>query len=287
MTARRPSKKRNALLTFEFLTKEASRRVVAGDTTGAEGVITLIKESFAPGTELHRELRLARSLCVTRVSSPAVAAHILTEARNITKTIDAPKLELEKTKLIARIEREVDPTGVVYEEQLTNYRLLSTIGTLISDWRIGSDDLQRIASYEDQLMEHLTAATVVPIVVDDSSDRMSAGERRALIAIMSRKLEEKWGTSLTKDQKSLLREYVLAKEPASLLERLRSIQASVVRCLDECRVLPEKTDYFVERIDDSKRAVATHTIDEVNDETVGLGLLYLKLINEATEEGSR
>lgn len=287
MTARRPNKKRNALLAFEFLTKEASRRVVAGDNDGADRVISLIKECFAPGTELHRELRLARSLCVTRVSSPAVAAHILTEARVITRKIDGVKVNEEKTKLIARVEREVDASGIVYEEALPNYRLLSTIGTLISDWRTGSDDLTRIATYEDQLMEHLTSVDVAEVVADDATANMSAGERRALIAIMSRKLEEKWGGSLTKDQKSLLREYVLAKEPEVLLERLRSIQTSAVKCLDECRVLPEKTDYFVERIDDSKHAITTHVIDEVNDETVGLGLLYLKLIAEAAEEESR
>jgi len=288
MTApRRPNKKRNALLAFEFLTKEASRRVVAGDTSGAERVVGLIKECFASGTELHRELRLARSLCVTRVSSPAVAAHILTEARNITRSIDATKVNAEKTNLIVRVEREIDKSGIVYEESLPNYRLLSTIGTLISDWRTGSDDLQRIATYEDQLMEHLTTAVVTVEPVEDPASGMSAGERRALIAIMSRKLEDKWGSSLTKDQKSLLREYVLAKEPASLLERLRAIQTSASKCLDECRALPEKTDYFVERVDDSKRAVASQVIDEVNDETVGLGLLYLKLIAETTEEESR
>ncbi len=287
MTARRPNKKRNALLAFEFLTKEASRRVVAGDNDGADRVISLIKECFAPGTELHRELRLARSLCVTRVSSPAVAAHILTEARVITRKIDGAKVNAEKTQLIARVEREVDPSGIVYEESLPNYRLLSTIGTLISDWRTGSDDLTRIAAYEDQLMEHLTSVDAAEVLAEDATANMSAGERRALIAIMSRKLEEKWGGSLTKDQKSLLREYVLAKEPETLLERLRSIQTSAVKCLDECRVLPEKTDYFVERVDDSKHAIASHVIDEVNDETVGLGLLYLKLIAEAAEEESR
>lgn len=287
MTARRPNKKRNALLAFEFLTKEASRRVVAGDNDGADRVISLIKECFAPGTELHRELRLARSLCVTRVSSPAVAAHILTEARVITRKIDGAKVNAEKTQLIARVEREVDPSGIVYEESLPNYRLLSTIGTLISDWRTGSDDLTRIAAYEDQLMEHLTSVDASEVLVEDATANMSAGERRALIAIMSRKLEEKWGGSLTKDQKSLLREYVLAKDPETLLERLRSIQTSAVKCLDECRVLPEKTDYFVERVDDSKHAIASHVIDEVNDETVGLGLLYLKLIAESAEEESR
>lgn len=287
MSARRPNKKRNALLVFEFLTKEASRRVVAGDNDGASRVISLIKEAFAPGTELHRELRLARSLFLTRVSSPAIAAHILTEARGASKNLNAGKLESEKTRLIARIERDVDQSGTLYEEQHTDYRLLATIGTLLSDWRVGSHDLQRIAQYEDQLMEHLTTPVVVESAVEDPSDKMSPGERRALIAIMSRKLEEKWGRSLTKDQKSLLREYVLAKDTSMLLERIRSIRESAIKCLDTCQTMAEKTDYFVGRVDESKKTIASHVINEVNDETVGLGLLYLKLIAETTEEDAR
>ncbi len=287
MSARRPNKKRNALLVFEFLTKEASRRVVAGDNDGAGRVISLIKEAYATGTELHRELRLARSLYVTKVSSPAVAAHILTEARSASKSLDVRRLDSEKTNLIARIERDLDQSGTLYEEQHTDYRLLATIGTLLSDWRAGSDDLQRIAEYEDHLMEHLTTPITVSVVEEDPSDKMSVGERRALIAIMSRKLEEKWGRSLTKDQKSLLREYVLAKNVSTLLERIRSIQSEAIKCLDTCRTMAEKTDYFVGRVEESKKTIVGHVINEVNDETVGLGLLYLKLIAETTEEDSR
>lgn len=287
MSARRPNKKRNALLVFEFLTKEASRRVVAGDNDGAASVIALIKEAYAPGTELHRELRLARSLYVTKVSSPAVAAHILTEARSASKSLDLRKLDTEKTNLIARVERDLDQSGTLYEEQHTDYRLISTIGTLLSDWRVGSHDLERIAQYEDQLMEHLTTRVVEEVAAEDPSEKMSAGERRALIAIMSRKLEEKWGRSLTKEQKSLLREYVLAKDSSTLLEKIRSIRESAIKCLDTCRSLAEKTDYFVGRVEESKKAIASHVIDEVNDETVGLGLLYLKLIAEASDEEQR
>jgi hypothetical protein len=287
MSARRPNKKRNALLVFEFLTKEASRRVVAGDNDGANRVIALIKEAYAPGTELHRELRLARSLYVTKVSSPAVAAHILTEARSLSKSLNGFKLDTEKTQLIARIERDLDQSGTLYEDQHQDYRLLATIGTLLSDWRVGTEDIGRVAQYEDQLMEHLTTTAPAPVVEEESADRMSAGERRALIAIMSRKLEEKWGKALTKEQKSLLREYVLAKDPNALLDRIRGIRESAVKCLDACRSLSEKTEYFVSRVDESKKAIASHVIDEVNDETVGLGLLYLKLISEATDEEQR
>lgn len=284
MSARRPNKKRNALLVFEFLTKEASRRVVAGDTDGANRVISVIKEAYAPGTELHRELRLARSLYVTKVSSHAVAAHILTEARNVSKKLDAKKLDEEKTQLIARVERDLDQSGTLYEEQHTDYRLLATIGTLLSDWRVGSEDLGRVAQYEDQLMEHLTTAAVA-VVEEDQGEKLSAGERRALIAIMSRKLEEKWGKALTKDQKILLREYILAKDVSSLLERIRSIRENAVKCLGGVR--KEGTPYFENRVDEAVKAIAEHKLDEVNDETVGLGLLYLKLIAEATEEDAR
>lgn len=284
MSARRPNKKRNALLVFEFLTKEASRRVVAGDNDGAERVISLIKEVYAPGTELHRELRLARSLYVTKVSSPAIAAHILVEARSASKSLNAPKLDAEKTNLIARIERDVDQTGTLYEEQHPDYRVISTIGTLLSDWRVGTDDLQRIAEYEDQLMTRLTTPLVESKAEDDPTEKMSPGERRALIAIMSRKLEERWGRALTKEQKSLLREYVLAKDPNSLLERIRSIREDALKCLDACKSLNEKSDYFVGRVEESKKTIVSHVLDSVNDETVGLGLLYLKLIAEASDE---
>lgn len=282
---RRPNKKRNALLAFEVLTKEASRRVVAGDAEGAQRVISLVKECFAPGTELHRELRLARSLRVTRVSSQAVAAHILTEARSVTRSFDAQRLDAEKTSLIARVEREVDPSGLVYEDTLPSYRLLATIGTLLSDWRASQPDIGRVAEYEDKLMEHLTAPAnaAAPSAEPDPTADMSAGERRALMAIMSRKLEEKWGAALTRDQRSLLREYALAREPAGLLERLRSIQGAAVACLDGCTTAGEGTPYFQERLSESRLAVMA-PIDEVSDESVGLGLLYLKLIAEASEE---
>ncbi len=285
MNSRRPSKKRNALLIFEFLTKAAASNVIAGNAAAAEKVLSLIKEAFASGTELHRELRLARSLHMTRVSSPAVAAHILTEARAASKSLDGLKLDTEKTKLIASIARDVDPTGALYEEQLPQYRMLSTIGTLLSDWRVGSHDLQRIASYEDQLMEHLMARVEDPPASLDPADNMSPGERRALIAIMSRKVEEKWGKALSKEQRSLLREYVVVKDPKTLLEKLRSIRDEAIRCLDECRSDSKGTDaaYFVERLEESKQTIANRSLECVDDESVGQALLHLKLIAETKE----
>jgi len=286
MGARRTNKKRNALLVFEFLTKEASRRLVAGDNEGSNKVLSVVKQAYALGTELHKEYRLANALLVTSVSSSSVASRILTEARSASKNLDHSKLDAEKTQLIARIEKVIDPTGAIYEAQLADYRLRSTIGNLLSDWRNGTDDIGRQAQYEDQLIEHLTVKRDDTIASDeDEADKMSVGERRALISVMSRKLEERWGDTLTKDQKSLLRDYVLAKEPSQLLSKLNRIREDAMKSIDSCSNIPGSTsEYFTKRLSESKQAIADKQFESVDDESVSLGLLYLKLIAESAEK---
>lgn len=285
MGARRTNKKRNALLVFEFLTKEASKRLVAGDNDGSNKVLSVLKQAYASGTELHKEYRLANALLVTSVSSSSVASRILTEARNASKSLDHSKLDVEKTQLIARIEKVIDPTAAIYEAQLADYRLRSTIGNLLSDWRNGTDDIGRQAQYEDQLMEHLTVKHVDANVEEDEADKMSIGERRALISVMSRKLEERWGDALTKDQKSLLRDYVLAKEPSQLLTKLNRIREEAMKSIDSCSNIPGSTsEYFTKRLSESKQAIAGKLFETVDDESVSLGLLYLKLIAESAEK---
>lgn len=285
MGARRTNKKRNALLVFEFLTKEASRRLVAGDNEGSNKVLSVIKQAYAPGTELHKEYRLANALLVTSVSSSSVASRILTEARSASKALEHDKLDAEKTQLIARIEKLIDPSGALYEAQLSDYRLRSTIGNLLSDWRNGTDDIGRQAQYEDQLIEHLTYRPAPEVVEEDEADKMSVGERRALISVMSRKLEERWGNALTKDQKSLLRDYVLAKDPTQLLAKLNRIREDALKSIEECSNIPgSTTEYFSKRLNESKQAIASKQFETVDDESVSIGLLYLKLIAESAEK---
>lgn len=286
MKVRRTNKKRNALLVFEFLTKEASRRLIAGDNDGSNKVLTVLKQAYVSGTELHKEYRLANALLVTSVSSSSVASRILTEARNASKSIDHEKLDIEKTQLIAKIEKLIDSSGALYEAQLSDYRLRSTIGNLLSDWRNGPLDIGRQAQYEDQLIEHLTAKQEnLNAECEEDSEKLSIGERRALISIMSRKLEERWGDALNKDQKSLLRDYVLSKDPTQLLGKLNKIREDAIKSIDSCENIPgSKSEYFTKRLSESKKAISNRLFETVDDESVSLGLLYLKLIAESSEK---
>lgn len=285
MAARRPSKKRNALLVFEFLTKEASKRLVAGDSEGASTVINLMKEAFANGKELHKEYRLANAMLVAKVSSRNVAERVLSEAKKAACSLDENALEEEKTRLIAEIDRLVDAKGFVYEAQLPDYRIRSTIGTLIHDWRSSSPDFARLAQYEEQIVEHLSSQAA-DVQEDDEMEKMSIGERRALLSVMSRKLEEKWGNSLSREQKALLRDYALGKSNEYMLERLNVLKKQVISCLEEQLASPEAktSEYYHDRLVESKNVVEANTFDSVDDKSISMGMLYIKLLSETSEE---
>lgn len=285
MAARRPSKKRNALLVFEFLTKEASRRLVEGDNDGANVVIKLMKEAFASNKELHKEYRLANAMLVAKVSSRNVAERVLSEAKKAACSIDERQLDAEKTKLIADIDRLIDDKGAVYEAQLPDYRMRATIGTLIHDWRSSSPDFARVAQYEEQIVEHLSNQND-EVEHDSELDKMSIGERRALLSVMSRKLEEKWGNSLSKDQKALLRDYALNKDSNQMIEKLNALKSNVITCLEEQLNSSEakSSEYYRDRLLQSKQAVEANVFESVDDTAIGLGMLYIKLISEASED---
>lgn len=265
---------------FEFLAKEVASRLIASDDAGAERVLDVIKCSFSPNTELHKELKLAKILQTSATSSREVASRILEEVKRSTQTIDAEKLELEKTALISLIEKNIDKNGALYDAQVEDYKLLSTIGTLTKDWRVfNEENIVRIAKYEEIVVEHLLRE---PSKIDENSSRMSPGERRLVIATMTRKLEERWGSTLTKSQKELLRQYVLAKDVSALSVAMQSIKENVIECIDAYLEKQDKDSYFANRLEETKIIVAADDFSTVTDQSVSNCMLYLKLVDEIT-----
>lgn len=283
MASKRSNKKRNTLLVFEFLAKEASKRIVLGDEPGSRKIVDLMKKSFAQGTELHKEYRLANALLVTQASKDSVASNIMTEARKAAMKLDQAKLNAEKTSLIVALER-LDPSGSLYEAPLGDYKLRSTIGSLINYWNSGTEDIAKLASYENRLVEHLLEPRVQPTQVEEMP-AMSSGEKRALMSVMSRKLEERYGNELTKDQKNLLREYALCKDPSQMLVRLNEIREQAIRVLasSEQEAQPDET-YYKQRLRESREYLSSEVFHEADDATVSKCMVYLKLVSEALEK---
>ena len=140
------NKKRNIGLLYEFLIKTISNALVENDKQKSAKALKIIKQSFKPGTELYKEFRLINSLMRTTVSSEAVAASIMSEAKMAARTHDVNLLDHQKSILIRNINHQLRDENF-YDQYVNEYKMFATLQSLINNWRNPGSDLQKTAEY--------------------------------------------------------------------------------------------------------------------------------------------
>ncbi len=277
---KKPNKKRNSLLVFEFLTLMTASCMLSEDEKKAVQISNLLKKYFKKGTELYKEYKLAKSMVESKVSSEAIAANVLQQARSAAMSINSRKIEEEKTRLIEDMQK-VDPTGFIFEQHVPNYRIYSTVGTLIRDWYSGGlVDLKRIATFESAVAAHL----VNPILesredsdVEKDISALTPGERRFAFASFAQKIEERWGKTLSRRQKVLLQEAML-DDKARLQAALRDSRDHVLAYIDR---ISKKVGMPFEKLQEVRSIIEEdNDFLNVDDSTISRYMHYLDIEKE-------
>jgi hypothetical protein len=283
MSAKGHNKRRNTGLLYEFLVRTISKALVEGDQKRSAVALKVVKRYFKPGTELYKELRLVNSLVKTTVSSEAVAASIIQEAKSAARSYDVQALDREKSLLIATINKAINDDDF-YDHQVNEYKIYATIQTLLNDWRTVDRDLGRLAQYEDALLHHLVTEKV------EAPDQMIAednpGTSRLLMKVMMKKLNEKYAGQLTEEQRGLVRAYAFSTandDPNSIRKKLAEVKG---RLLSEIATFSQHNadnEYVLLKMDEARQRIEDETFDVVDDDTVTRFMLYVKLSTELTE----
>lgn len=278
------NKKRNTGLLYEFLVRAISQALVDGDQRRSGSLLRIVKKHFKPGTELYKEYRLINSLVRTTVSNPSVASSIMQEAKAAARSYDARELDREKSLLISSINRTVNDPDF-YDQPVAEYRTYATVQTLLNDWRDPNRDLQRQATYEDQLVSWLIAEKRE---TDDASVTDDVGEGRLLMKVMMRKLNEKYAGMLTDEQRQLLRAYAFSAasdDSSSIRLKLDEIRDRLLREIDSQCDTDRSTGYLRDKLVEAREMIASEDIgSQIDDETVTRFMLYVRLSSELTQE---
>lgn len=279
MSGKMHNKKRNAGLLYEFLVRSISSALIDGDQKKSAMALKLIKRYFKPGTELHKEFRLINSLVKTTVSSEAVASNILTEARKAAKLYDEEKLDREKSLLIRNINHTLNDQNF-FDRHVNEYKLYATIQSLIKDWRSNSPDISRMAVYEDQLVSHLlTQKEERPGVVIEHSDNDS----KLLMKMMLKKINDKYSSALTENEKDIVRSYVQASSGSDstvFTQKLQELKKQVLSSIDENLNDKSIGDITSKKLLEVREIIANDNADSISDESVANYMLYAKLNDE-------
>lgn len=279
MAANKHNKRRNSLLTYEFLVRTISKSIIDDDKKKSAAALKILKKHFRPGTELYKEFRLMNALVKTTVSSEHTAASILSEAKNAAGSFDAQKLDREKSILIRNINHILNDDNF-YDQHVNEYRTFATIQTLLNEWRSSSKDLYRVAQYEDQVMKHLV--TEKTQAEDSTISEDTSGTARLLMKVMSKKLNEKYNGILNEQQKSLIKAYAYStasEDQSSIKLKLQEIKTGLIELLDNYQMTVQN-DYLKNKLSETRQTLLEESLDEVNDSTVTRFMLYAKLNDE-------
>lgn len=286
MTGRAHNKKRNVGLLYEFLVQTISKALVEGDQRRSAAALRVVKRHFKPGTELYKEFRLINSLVRTTVSSEAIAASIIQEAKMAARTYDLKQLDKEKSILISTINKAINDENF-YDQPVNEYKIFATIQTLLNDWRSADKDLGRLAEYEDRLLTWLVSQK--SIIQDSTLSSESPGTSRLLMKIMMKKLNEKYAGMLSGEQKELIRAYAFSTandNPESIKLKLAEVKNRLICEIGEFRLSNPDNEYVNNKLDETLKRLNEEDLTIVDDDVVTRFMLYTKLSSELTSEES-
>lgn len=199
----RHNKKRNLGLVYEFLTREVSSALVAGDRGRAALAMEIIAKHLSAGSELHEELSLHRQVMESRGVSDRLARRIIDElkAAGIKFASQSRRRDTAKSTMIHEMNRKLG-NEIFDRFRISDYTAHASVNILMSrgvDSRL--DESVDAAKVEEHLVEFLTTKPVGPVRFDREASLYAYKTAVGLF-------EQEYGRELSGPQAALLKEYI-------------------------------------------------------------------------------
>ena len=186
------NKKRNTAFVFEALAREATVAIIKGDTERKQKVVSIVRKHFADDSILRKDLECYRSLYENQDLDEKTSNKILESVKISKRLIDPEGLFKQQTELINDINKDLTPD--TFNNFVPNYKSLATIAKMFN-----TNSPKESVILESKIINGMTGKleeqTLEPI------DSLT-------FSTFTKKFNEKYGSSLLKEQKQLLNHYI-------------------------------------------------------------------------------
>jgi hypothetical protein len=235
------SKVKNTGVLFELLVRQITLEVLNGDKT--ENAKNIVKEFFASGTELNKELRLYDLLLKEKYNSESKAEMFVDTVSQAHAKLNETKLAKEKYNLIKQINEKFELEQFL-SSPITNYKVLASIYKVFESKKSENYDIKDIFNSKVTLIENIIArpSTKTNKIEDtkliESYKQQDKDLRLLTYKILVETFNKKY-TNLDSNQKNLLKEYInnisntskfkdyLSVELPKIVAELKSIKAKI------------------------------------------------------------
>jgi hypothetical protein len=205
------SKVKNTGVLFELLVRQITLEVLNGDKT--ENAKNIVKEFFAAGTELNKELRLYDLLLKEKYNSESKAEMFVDTVSQAHSKLNEGKLIKEKYNLIKKINEKFELEQFL-SSPITNYKVLASIYKVFESKNSENYDIKDIFNSKVTLIENIISRP--PLVKTNKTEDYKLIEtykqqdkdlRLLTYKILVETFNKKY-TNLDEKQKGLLKEYI-------------------------------------------------------------------------------
>jgi hypothetical protein len=235
------SKVKNTGVLFELLVRQITLEVLNGDKT--ENAKNIVKEFFAAGTELNKELRLYDLLLKEKYNSESKAEMFVDTVSGAHSKLNETKLAKEKYNLIKQINEKFELEQFL-SSPITNYKVLASIYKVFESKKADNYDIKDVFNSKVTLIENIIArpSTKTNKVEDtkliESYKQQDKDLRLLTYKILVETFNKKY-TNLDANQKNLLKEYInnisntskfkdyLSVELPKIVSELKSIKSKI------------------------------------------------------------
>jgi hypothetical protein len=235
------SKVKNTGVLFELLVRQITLEVLNGDKT--ENAKNIVKEFFASGTELNKELRLYDLLLKEKYNSESKAEMFVDTVSQAHSKLNEGKLAKEKYNLIKQINEKFELEQFL-SSPITNYKVLASIYKVFESKKSENYDIKDVFNSKVTLIENIIARPSIKTnKVEDTKLIESYKQQDKDLRLLTYKILvetfNKKYTNLDSNQKNLLKEYInnisntskfkdyLSVELPKIVAELKSIKAKI------------------------------------------------------------
>ena len=205
MARDRHSKYKNTGILFELLVRQITNDMMLGNEKSP--AIKIVKEFFKKGTSLNRELELYQTLQKTRFNTQDKANRLIDTVISEYNKINKKSIAKQKYNLIKNIKNNYILDNF-FRTKVPTYKVNASI------WRIlegnGINPAKTVAS-RYFLIENIINKKVNKKQINEISNELNKHDKDLRLLsynILLEKFNNKYGKSLSANQKRLLKEYI-------------------------------------------------------------------------------
>jgi len=235
------SKFKNTGVLFELLVRQITLEVLNGDKK--ETAKTIVREFFAPNTELNKELRLYDILLKEKYSSETKADRLVETVCDAHAKLNQSVLSKEKFNLIKEVSAKFDIEQFL-SSPISNYKVLASIYKVFESKRESNYDIKDIFNSKITLIENITSKPSQKLQPTEDKKLIETYKqqdkdlRLLTYKILVETFNKKY-TNLDDSQKNLLKEYInnitnttkfkdyVSVELPNIVAELKAIKAKV------------------------------------------------------------